>query len=560
MPAFTEGQLIDGKYEVLERLAEGGMSEVYKVRHLHLDELRIVKIMPSDLAREESTSERFQHEAKLASRVRHRNIASLHDFSRLEDGSFYMVSEYLDGYTVQSWIHEKGRIEPLVAIEIAIQVLTGLEAIHKAGVVHRDVSPDNIMIVADDEADDPPGFIARILDLGIAKSLDEDEGGRTQTGAFVGKARYASPEQAGLLGKGETIDQRSDIYSLGVTLYEMLSGTAPFDSPTPEGYLLKHIHETPAPLTAAMGGAAIPAGLAQIVEKAMAKDRNGRFDSAAEFKGALSALRDQKPAEHAGPLVTAAAAPSGPVNSSMSKGRERSRLVVPLIIAAIALLALSAVWAGWRAADGGQKTDTVRITPDPVFPPFAATPPPTESAVVEGDAGSYAIVEELSDRAPEENVERENGESELGTPNESEREAERDPDPAGEASPATPDSRIPPRAAATPASTPRPTPAPTVVPRTPPASRSPRQDRQRLSEAEAVDRLLGFVSSTYYYPVRRECITTRSLGYENEGYKVEVHGGGCPGDERQRRLGVWRVDIWTGEFFVQNANGKFVEP
>ncbi|HYK40859.1 MAG TPA: serine/threonine-protein kinase [Thermoanaerobaculia bacterium] len=283
---LSPGQVLDGKYEILEKIGEGGMGEVYKARHVHLDEIRIIKVTKPDALGEGSEGRRFQEEARLATLVRHPNVAALYDYSRLPDGSYYMVWEFIDGVTLEEWLRRYGPLPAARALDVAQQVLAGLEEIHAQGIVHRDLAPDNIML----RENRTGRLLAKIIDLGIAKRVAAETLQMTGTGMFVGKLKYCSPEQAGALPSGETVDGRSDLYSFGVVLYEMLTGKPPFESQTPEGYLGKHLHTAPPPLDTTRIPPKIAPALSSIVTRALEKRRDRRFQDAKEFSTALAQL------------------------------------------------------------------------------------------------------------------------------------------------------------------------------------------------------------------------------------------------------------------------------
>ncbi|MBC8647321.1 MAG: protein kinase, partial [Thermoanaerobaculia bacterium] len=280
------GQTLDGKYEILDKIGEGGMGEVYRARHLHLEEIRIIKVTKPGALGEDADTRRFQQEARLATLVRHPNVAALYDFSRLPDGSYYMVWEFIDGITLEEWLRRNGPLAAPQALLVARQILSGLAQIHAQGIVHRDLSPDNIML-----RETPDGLLAKIIDLGIAKRMAAETLNMTGTGMFVGKLKYCSPEQAGSLARGESVDARSDLYSFGVVLYEMLTGKAPFEAQTPEAYLGKHLHTPAPPLDTSRLPGSVGRELAAIVQRALEKRRERRFRDAREFLAALERLQ-----------------------------------------------------------------------------------------------------------------------------------------------------------------------------------------------------------------------------------------------------------------------------
>ncbi len=283
MTERSSGTILDGKYEIVDRLATGGMGEVWKAKHLHLHELRVIKILRADRATDPMALQRFAQEARIATQIKHPNVAILYDFSRLADGSFYMVSEHIEGEDVGTWLKQKGVFPMPLAVELAIQALRGLEAIHAAGVIHRDVSPDNLMITRDRRG----RYQLKIIDLGLAKNLEVQQGLEiTQAGMFMGKLMYCSPEQAGAL-KDEPLDHRSDLYSLAAVLYEMVTGRPPFESENQHGYVFKRLTEPPLPMIGRNPQVTVPAELDAVVLKGLEKDREARHPDAISFLQAL---------------------------------------------------------------------------------------------------------------------------------------------------------------------------------------------------------------------------------------------------------------------------------
>ncbi len=273
---LTPGTLLDGKYEIVGLLGAGGMGEVYKALHVHLGAFRTIKVIKSTLIAEESYRARFLREARLATQVHHPNVAVVHDFSVMPDGTSFMVAEYIDGTTVREWEERNGRFPLPLAIEVGLQVLAGLDAIHRRGLMHRDISADNIMLAFD--ADDH--LIVKIIDLGVAKDVSGPNVDTTQAGVFVGNPKYMSPEHLGELEEGEVLDGRADLYSLGVVMFEMLTGVPPFVARTPNMYIVKHLTEAPRTFHDANPALAAPAGLEGIVMRALEKRRAERWNSA----------------------------------------------------------------------------------------------------------------------------------------------------------------------------------------------------------------------------------------------------------------------------------------
>ena len=282
-------QRIEGKYEILEKLGEGGMGAVYKVRHRLLDEIRVVKMMRPQLVENEDLKTRFFREARVAIQLRHPHIAQLYDFTVDEDGVAYIVMEFIPGMTVESVLRNAGPLPLGMALEIAQQALKALGYLHGRGFIHRDISPDNVMLT--EGPDGEP--MAKLIDLGIAKTLGAAAGGGgylTQTGTFLGKVRYSPPEQFGSEGAA-AVDARGDLYSFGVVLYELLTGRYPIRGRDPQSLIAGHLFWPPLDFAESDEAGRVPAGLREVVLKALAKNADERFPTAQEMSRALAAFR-----------------------------------------------------------------------------------------------------------------------------------------------------------------------------------------------------------------------------------------------------------------------------
>ncbi|HEX7833151.1 MAG TPA: serine/threonine-protein kinase [Thermoanaerobaculia bacterium] len=303
---------LDGKYKILSRLGIGGMGEVYKVVHVHLNAIRVIKLMRSNIASDAGAHERFLREARLATKIHHPSVAALFDFSTLEDGSHYMVWEYIEGINLHELIDQRGPLSARYAARVAIQALHGLDAVHRAGIVHRDISPENIMITRDDDGEER----VKIIDLGIAKSSGTEDN-NTKTGMFVGKWKYCSPEHLGMLPPGERIDGRADLYSFGIVLYEMLTGVPPFQADTPHAYLMMHSSERPRPLRETNPTIFDSPLLEAIIFRTLEKDRTKRFASARELAAEIERILPQLPDEPGAP-------PPLPMNAEVTDDATRA--------------------------------------------------------------------------------------------------------------------------------------------------------------------------------------------------------------------------------------------
>jgi serine/threonine protein kinase/tetratricopeptide (TPR) repeat protein len=263
---FAPGTIIGDRYEILEILGQGGMGAVYKARDNELDRLVALKIIRPELTTNPEILKRFKQELILARQVTHRNVIRIFDLGQA-DGFKFITMEYLEGQDLRAVLRDNGKLPPEKAAKVILQICRALEAAHTEGVIHRDLKPQNIMLDANGRA--------YVMDFGIARSAHLP--GMTQTGALVGTPEYMSPEQA----KGEKLDERSDLFSLGAILYELLVGLSPYHSDTPLATLWKRIQEKAKPLTEL--DPTIPKPLSDIVAKALEIEPENRFSSASEF-------------------------------------------------------------------------------------------------------------------------------------------------------------------------------------------------------------------------------------------------------------------------------------
>ena len=278
------------EYEILELLGKRNLGVVYRARHTLLDEIRAIKVITASLEEDTTFVNRFIREAKILVKLRHPNLVHFYDFGSLDENVFFMVIEFLQGESALERVKRQQRIQFQEAIRIVHQAALGLHRAHQQGVIHRDISPDNLVIVKNEDGSE----ITKVIDFGIAKPLGKETKIYTKTNVFLGKPEFCSPEQCGILEEGNVIDARSDIYSLGVTLYFLLTGKLPFYSPTSAGYLLKHAQEPPEPISANLPSNECPPKLEALIAKALAKKREDRFSSMEEFAQELEQLGTSK--------------------------------------------------------------------------------------------------------------------------------------------------------------------------------------------------------------------------------------------------------------------------
>ncbi|HVH45337.1 MAG TPA: serine/threonine-protein kinase [Labilithrix sp.] len=267
------GKTLEDRYVVESLIGEGGMGSVYLGRHKLIDKRVAIKVLRSDLVANQEMSGRFLNEAKAASSIVSPHIVDISDYGRLPDNTAFFVMEYLDGTSLSSVIASCGMVPVVRLLHIAKQIARGLAAAHARGVVHRDLKPDNVMLITRGEDTD----FVKILDFGIAK-VGGETARLTRAGSVFGTPHYMSPEQAA----GLPVDPRTDIYALGVMLYEMACGIVPFDSDNFAGILTQHMYKAPPPLRS-LAPPDVPVGLDAIVAKALSKKKELRYQTMAEL-------------------------------------------------------------------------------------------------------------------------------------------------------------------------------------------------------------------------------------------------------------------------------------
>jgi len=323
------GKVVNGKFRVENLIGQGGMGRVYRAHHLTLDRPVVLKMLHRAYSADPQIVQRFQREARAASRLDHPNSIAVLDFGESEDGTLFMAMEYLPGKDLGHVVADEFPLPEARIIRVGAQVLSALAEAHAHGIIHRDLKPENVMVVP---RRDNPDFV-KVLDFGIAKIVDagESDPKLTQAGLVCGTPEYMSPEQA----RGANLDARSDLYSMGVLLYQLCTGDLPFQSDTPVGFLTAHLSDVPVPPRQRRPDLSISPALDALITRSLEKDPARRFGSADEMRLALLACAP-------GASGTRVGAPLAPTPASPGRqGRSGGSRAVFWLFALVMLIALA---------------------------------------------------------------------------------------------------------------------------------------------------------------------------------------------------------------------------
>ena len=386
------GSIVADRYHVVRKLGEGGMGQVYLAEHVKMGRNSALKVIHPRMMKDVDAISRFNREAASASRISHPNVAAIYDFGETADGIIYLAMEFVDGPSLTKLIADRGPLPPKRAAEIARQTAEALTVAHDMGIVHRDLKPDNIMIGTTRDGAD----LAKVVDFGIAKMADSTSQKLTKTGGVVGTPDYMSPEQLA----GDPVDGRSDIYSLGLVTFSMLTGTLPFPGDSAQESMIKRLTDKPKTLSEVRPEGRWPSEIQPVLDKALERDANRRYQTAIDFARALT-----RAVEHAGDetavAITRGASASVPAtriaphvaprllgneanDSAPALSSQKRRIALTSVIGGIAvLLAISA--ALYAPILRRNKKPPVLAadstgTPSPSHPSHQSSTPPADSS------------------------------------------------------------------------------------------------------------------------------------------------------------------------------------
>ncbi len=381
------GTLIAEKFEIEALMGEGAMGRIYRARHVALDRMIAIKVLHKHLGGEDRVAKRFHREAKAASRLSHPNSVQIIDFGRSGDGLLYIAMELLEGEDLQTILDHDYPLSPKRIASLLVPSLRAVEEAHRAGIVHRDFKPDNIIVFADRAGREH----VKVCDFGIAKILDGEGNSITVDGFVCGTPQYMAPEHA----RGDDIDHRVDVYAAGVVLYQMLVGAVPFGGDTALGIITRHLTDTPQPPHERVPDMGVPLSLERIVQKAMSKDPGGRYQSAGEMADAIEEAVTALGADAAERLG------HGHFNAERAKRERRDGEATArtLIAPSTAAPRGDGLWIAGLAVGGVLAAVGIWLATRP--PAAMSTPEPPPVAPVATHTGEVSVVEPPVEPPPE---------------------------------------------------------------------------------------------------------------------------------------------------------------
>jgi serine/threonine-protein kinase len=369
------GQVVADRYHVIKKLGEGGMGQVYLAEHVKMGRRSAIKVMNPSMVHDPDAVARFNREAANASRITHPNVCAIYDFGETPDGLIYLAMEFIEGEPLTDVLERESVLPVRRAVGIFLQVAEALQAAHDLGIVHRDLKPDNIMLSRRKVGDD----VVKVVDFGIAKAVGGDESGQkvTKTGLVVGTPEFMSPEQL----SGDTLDGRSDLYSLALVFYRMLTGKLPFEATTVQETMIKRLTDEPAKLAALRPDLTFPPGLQPVLDTALARSPVERYQAVAKFAADVASVTGIGRGHTAAVPQTRAGADAKTqlLDAPVAAPRKRSR--VPVAIGAV--LVLGAGGAGWALFGGGGSGNGTQPDTSGVSRDTAANPTNAQT----GDSG-----------------------------------------------------------------------------------------------------------------------------------------------------------------------------
>jgi serine/threonine protein kinase len=329
-------QVIKGRYRVLKKLGEGGMGTVYLAEQVSIKRKVALKLLQGNFAADDEFIARFRREAHLAASLNHRNIITIYDFDQADDGTLFIAMEYVDGKRLSDAVRQDGPLPIRRAMRLGIQIAEGLESAHRSGVIHRDIKPDNIMIVGEDEFEQ-----IKLMDFGIARLRDTGTMMQlTRSGVIMGTPQYMSPEQA----EGAEVSDKTDIYALGIVLYEMISGKVPFTATTPGAVLVKQMQEAPVSLRKVRRE--LPTAVEKLVMRTLEKKPERRQQSMREVVQELQKAAVALP-EEASKTVVETIAISKTVVGNIKRPQSKPAWAIAVAVPAFVVLLLIMIWRPW---------------------------------------------------------------------------------------------------------------------------------------------------------------------------------------------------------------------